>query len=317
MMRAIFLTILSVSISLGIGCAKIEPPVQKTSLTFPKSRIAVDAVGLDIGVAQLDSSQSKTFETFWGLLDQQELPLERRKVLDRNGLRVAIMSSHAPPQLNQLVDPPEIDPDLLNEFERQLFAKGLLRPQTRMLSHERISNREGQAHKVETSEVHREISWVIQADDQQTAGSGKLVRGVISVTTYPQGDGSVRLIVRPEIHHGQSRPRIGAGQGSFLVESSQFITPLDELKFELNLRSGESLVIAPTKDVSDMGKILFGTLQTAGNSVGLDSAGLDSSAPKKPVATHRMLLIRVVQTQMDDLFSDSNLNEKLTTTPMF
>ena len=311
-MRAILLAILSILISQGIGCAKIEPPVQKTSLTFPQSRIAVDAVGLDIGVAQLDSSQSETFETFWGLLDQQELPLERRKVMDKNGLRVAIMSSHVPPQLNQLIDPQEIDPDLLNKFEKQLFAKGLLRPKQRMLSHERISNREGQAHKVTASEVHQEVSWVIQTGDQQTAGSGKLVRGVISVTTYPQGDGSVRLVVRPEIHHGHSRPRIGAGQGSFLVESSQFITPLDELKFELVLRSGESLVIAPTKDVSDIGKILFGSFQTRENAPEIDLA-----VPNKPVETHRMLLIRVVQTQMDDLFSDSNLNEKLTTTPMF
>jgi len=310
-MRAIILTIISISISQGIGCAKIEPPVKKTSLTFPQSRIAVDAVGLDIGVAQLDSGQSETFETFWGLLDQQELSLERRRVMDQNGLRVAVMSSHAPPQLNQLVDPQEIDPDLLNKFERQLFAKGLMRPQQRMLSHERISNREGQTHKVTTSEVHQEASWVIQSGNKQTAGSGKLVRGVIAVTTYPQGDGSVRLIVRPEIHHGHSRPRIGAGQGSFLIESSPFIAPLDELKFELDLRSGESLVIAPTKDVSDMGKILFGSDQTE------SLTDLDSAVPSKPVATHRMLLIRVVQTQMDDLFSNSNLNEKLTTTPNF
>jgi len=311
-MRAFFLIIASISITLGIGCAKIEQPVQSTSLTFPKTRIAVDAVGLDIGVAQLDSSQSETFETFWGLLDQQELPLERRKILDQNGLRVAVMSSQAQPQLNQLIDPKEANPDQLNEFEKQLFAKGLMRPQPRLLSHERISNREGQAHKIETSEVHQEVSWIIQTGDQQTAGFGKLVRGMISVTTYPQGDGSVRLIVRPEIHHGQTRPRIGAGHGSFLVESTQFITPVDELKFELELRSGESVVIAPTNDVSDMGKILFGSHQPA-----QDVAGLDAAVPNKPVSTHRMVLIRVVQTQMDDLFSDSNLNEKLTTAPMF
>ena len=187
-----------------------------------------------------------------------------------------------------------------------------MRPQPRMLSHQRISNREGQAHKVDTSEVHSEASWIIRSGDSQTVGFGKLVQGVISITTFPQGDGSVRLVVLPEIHHGQAHPRIGAGQGSFLIESTQHITPIDELKFEVSLRCGESLVIAPTKDVSEKGKIFFGSLQPTVIASELDKGILD-----KPVPTHRMLLVRVVQTQMDDLFSDSNLNEKLTTNPRF
>ncbi len=311
-MRAIILATISVSICMWVGCAKIETPAKKTSLTFPKARIAVDAVGLDLAVAQLDSSQSKTFETFWGLLDQQELPLKQRKILDQNGLRVAVMSPHAPPELNHLINPRQVEPDLLNEFQKQLHERGLLRPQQRMLSHQRISNREGQAHKIETSEVHDEASWVIESGDAQTAGFGKQVRGMMSVTTYPQGDGSVRLVVRPEIHHGQSRPRIGVGQRSFLVESAQFVTPVDELKFELTLRSGESLVMAPTNDVTDMGRIFFGSYGTSEK-----LSDLDAEVANKPTPTHRLLMIRVVQTQMDDLFSDSNLNEKLTTSPMF
>jgi len=212
-MRAILTIICSILIALGTGCAKVEPPINKTSLSFPKTRIAVDAVGLDLGLAQLDSGQTETFETFWGLLDQQELPLDRRKILDQNGLRVAIMSPHAPPQLNILIQDQTIDPSVMNEFEQQLHAKGLMRPQPRMLSHQRLSNREGQAYKVETSEVHGEVSWIVRSGDSQTAGFGNLVQGVVSVTTYPQGDGSVRLLIRPEIHHGQSRPQNRCGTG--------------------------------------------------------------------------------------------------------
>ena len=311
-MRAVLSILCSILITLGAGCAKVESPVNRTSLTFPNARIAADAVGLDLGVSQLDSGQDETFEEFWGLLDQQELPLDLRRNLDQNGLRVAVMSANVPTVLNKLIEDQIIAPDVMNEFEKQLSAKGLMRPQPRMLSHQRISNREGQAHKVDTSEVHSEASWIIRSGDSQTVGFGKLVQGVISITTFPQGDGSVRLVVLPEIHHGQAHPRIGAGQGSFLIESTQHITPIDELKFEVSLRSGESLVIAPTKDVSEMGKIFFGSLQPTVIASELDKGILD-----KPVPTHRMLLVRVVQTQMDDLFSDSNLNEKLTTNPRF
>lgn len=287
------------------GCAKLEPPTKKSSLTFPKGRLARDAVGLEVGVAQMDTNQSETFETFWNMLDQQEFPLELRKRLDQNGIRVAVMAIHPPSLLNQLVDPQPIDPSTLNEFEKQLHAKELLRPQPRMLKHERISNREGQSHEVVISDSQGEVSWVIKSGDERSAGFGRQVRGVMSVTTYPQGDGSVRLMVRPEIHHGDSRPRIGVGQRSFLVESSQYVTPIDELKFEVILRPGESLVVAPTKDIAELGEILFGNTQS----------NRDEAESKRPLPTHRILMLRIVQTQMDDLFGKSNI-ERLTTDPI-
>ena len=92
-----------------------------------------------------------------------------------------------------------------------------------------------------------------------------------------------------------------------MMKASQAVTQVDDLKFEVTLRSGESIVIAPTKDVTDMGKLLFGNSDIAAEA---DAAVVPSSHP-----THRILLVRVVQTQMDDLFSQSNLIEKLTTTP--
>ena len=299
--------IIMVLICCVCGCAPWEKPDKKSTLTFPKTRIAVDAVGLELGVVQLDSDQSETFEQFWGLLDQQELPLELRKRLDQNGIRAAIMSSHPPALLHDLVEPKPIRMDKLTELEKQLHAKGLLREKQRMIAHERISSREGQSRPVATSGNHAEISWIIRNGDKQTVGSDKSVRGVISVTSYPQGDGSVRLVFKPEIHHGRIRHRIGAAEHAFLMKESQAVTPVDDLKFAVTLRSGESIVIAPTQDVADLGKLLFGNSDIASES---DVAVAQASRP-----THRILLVRVVQTQMDDLFSESNLVEKLTTTP--
>lgn len=266
--------------------------------------MAVDAVGLELAVAQLDASQSESFEAFWNLLDQQELPLELRKRLDQNGIRAAVMASHPPPMFQQLVDPRVLGPDEMDELEKQLHANGLLQPTPRMITHDRISNREGQAHIVQTSEFHPQASWLVRNGEMQTPGYGEHVRGVMAVSTFPQGDGSVRLIIRPEIHDGASRPRIGVGGGTFLIESGQSVTPIDDLKMDITLRAGEAIVLAPTSDVSDLGRIFFG------------GSELDNhSESKKRPHTHRILLIRVVQTQMDDLFSDTNLGEKLTNSP--
>lgn len=263
--------------------------------------MAPDAVGLELGVAQLDSSQAESFEAFWNLLDHLELPLELRKQLDQNGLSAAIMAAHPPPMLGQLVAPPVVDPEDLTELEKQLHARGLLKPKPRMIIHDRISNREGQSHPIPVSELHAEASWIVRNGDRQTVGFGKQVQGIMAVTTYPQGDGSVRLIFHPEIHHGESRPRIVGGERSFLVESGKSVIPIHDLKLEVTLRAGESIIIAPTRDLSELGKLLFGSSRPA------------PEEARKIFPTHRILMVRVVQTQMDDLFTDHHLTEKLTT----
>lgn len=286
-----------------MACVRWNPKEEKRSLSFPKGRMALDAVGLEIGVAQLDSSQTEAFESFWRQLDQLEFSLELRKLLDQNGLSVGIMSAHPPAMLHDIVAPRPIVPEELSEFDMQLHAEGMLRPKPRLTTHDRISNREGQAHPIPVSGVHAEASWIIRNGSKQTVGFGKQVRGVISVSTFPQGDGSVRLIFQPEIHHGQTRPRIVSGERSFLVESAQNVVPLHDVRFEATLRAGESIIIAPTRDMSQLGKIFFGSLEN------------ETAEPNKTTETHRMLMVRVVQTQMDDLFRDSNLTEKLTTAP--
>jgi hypothetical protein len=303
-MRPSFIIALLVTWIGVCGCARWETPEKKSGMIFPKSRIALDAVGLELGIAQLDSGQADTFEEFWRSLDQQALPLDLRKRLDRNGIRAAIMPAHAPAILHELVGPQPIVIEELTNLEKQLHEKGLFREKERMISHERISNREGEPHSILVSDFHPEISWIVRNGSSETPGFGKSVRGIISVTTFPQGDGSVRLIFGPEIHHGQSRPQIA--ERSFLKQARQAVTRIEDLKFDVTLRPGESIVIAPTQDIAEMGRLFFGSSQVNAQSPGI---------PNRPVPTHRMLLIRVVQTQMDDLFSDSNLVEKLTTTP--
>ncbi len=303
-MQARILLLLICCVCVG-GCARLEEPEKRSRNIFPQSKIAIDAVGLELGIAQLDSSQSESFERYWSLLDSQALSLELRKQLDQNGIRVAVMSSNPPSILHSLVaDQPIVEAEL-TEFEKLLHGKNLLRPTQRMIAHERISNREGQAHPITISEPHAEVSWVSRRGDQQTVGSGSSVRGVISVTTYPQGDGSVRLIFTPEIHHGKARHQIGVAERSFLLHQGQTVNKIKDLEFEVNLRAGESIVVAPTTDVADMGKLFFGSYAHVEN----------RSVEGRPVPSHRVLLIRVVQTQMDDLFSDANMVEKLTTTP--
>lgn len=307
------------------GCRHWGPDRQAAPLpNLPANRLAPDAVGLELGLAQLDQTQADLLEPFWRQLDQQELSLEIRQRLDENGLRVAVMPSRPPTEMRELVRPRAIDPAQLTDFQRQLFRRGHLKPVSRMVTHEQVSNRQGQAHPIPTSEYWPRYSWTIHDRQSQSVGSGSQVRGVVSVATFPQGDGSVRLVVTPEIHHGQARDRFGASEHGFRFESRQNVVPLEALRFEVSLRSGESLVLGPTPDLADLGELFFGTPDLAEE----DDLTLESdmaedplwatpeleSDPLQPPPLHRLLMIRVVQTQMDDLFEDSHQAEPLTST---
>ena len=287
------------------GCARWKPPERPAEFKFPQGRMAKDAVALEIGVAQLDSSQTEKFESFWRSLDEQEVDLKNRKKLDQNGIRVAIMASHAPAVFNELLEPRPIEHEALDLVEQQMAARDLLEPKPRMIVHQRINNRDGQAYPIQTSDVHQEFSWVVHNGDFQNVGAGELVRGFFELTTLPQGDGTVRLKILPQIHHGQVRPTIGVAERSFFFDNSQKIAKIADLDFTVDLRPGETLVIAPTDDQAELGQLFFGSTPATDTT--------DSAASNHKL-THRFLMIRVVQTQMDNLFGDSITSDRLTTT---
>ena len=343
--------------------------------TLSTSRMALDAVGLEIGIAQLDTSQTEAIDRFWRALDQQELSLETRQQLDSHGLKVAIMSQRPPSDFTSLVNPRDVVLEELDGFQRQLYLRGKLKATERMLVHDRISNRQGQSHLIPTSMQHPSLSWTIQnpptTDGQEpsTVKSEKNVRGVFAIRTYPQGDGSVRVVVQPQIHHGDVTQQYGATANGFKYEQQQTVFTPESLEFDVSLRSGETLVIGPTAEVTRLGHLYFGeivpdendsltaaadellaqassTTENAAEEISLPELSIDESkfdsivssldvndidesfkrslgvelqpaAQEKPEPLHRLLMIRVVQTQLDDLFNRQVVADPLSTSREF
>ena len=213
--------------------------------------MAFDAVGLEIGIAQLDTDQTGAIDRVWRALDQQELSLETRQQLDKHGLKAAVMSQRPPSDFESLVNPRQVVLEELDGFHRQLYLKGKLKASERMLVHDRISNRQGESHAIPTSQVHPSLSWIIETPathgsrETSIEQSAENVRGVIDIRTYPQGDGSVRVVVQPQIHHGDVTQQYGATASGFKFNQQQTIAAPESLEFDVSLRSGETLVIGP------------------------------------------------------------------------
>ena len=363
-----------------LGCEPFRQPRNAYQpLALPNNRLALDAVGLEIGIAQLDTGQTESLNRFWRALDQQELSLQTRQQLDKHGLRAAVMSQQPPSDFVQLVNPREVIIEELDGFQKQLYLSGKLQATERMLVHERISNRKGQPHPIPTSSAHPSLNWTIETpatlDGPATtsADSAKNVRGVFAIRTYPRGDGSVGVVVQPQIHHGDVSQRYGATASGFKFDERQNVSVLEPLEFDVSLRSGETLVIGPTAEVTQLGHLFFGEIDPSQDDSltavadqllleatldsspepdldrlptlnideskfdsivgGLDIDEIDKSLRKslrkslgvdlepaireKPKPLHRLLMIRVVQTQLDDLFDRQVEAESLSTSREF
>ncbi len=298
------------------SCARLDQPKPTNSLQFDAGQMATDSVAFEIGIAQLDNTQIESFEEFWSVLDQQKLPLPVRQRIDQNGLRVAIMASQAPAVLQQLLEPRSLDLEVLDVVEQQLAAKNRMKPKPRMILHERIVNRDGETYPIQTSEIHAEYAWIVRNGELQTVGTGQLVRGLFEIMTLPQGDGSVRLRVTPQIQHGHVQSMIGVAERDFIYDAGQTATRLTDLTFDVTLRPGETLVIAPTADRQDLGRLFFGPATPISPLEPDPEKALEVTAdqPTSTNLTHRMLLVRIVQTQLDDVFGKSLSADPLTTT---
>ena len=367
--------------------------------------MALDAVGLEIGIAQLDTSQTETISRVWRSLDQQELSLETRQQLDRHGLKAAVMSQRPPSDFTSLVNPREVVLEELDGFQKQLYLNGKLKASDRMLVHDRISKRQGQSHSIPTSQTHPTLKWTIQTPATRNSretlveASANNVRGVFRIRTYPQGDGSVRVVVQPQIHHGDVTQQYGATAHGFKFDQQQTVSAPESLEFNVSLRSGETLVIGPTAEVIGLGHLFFGEIdpsqdesltaaadellaqaslnieleskqdlvpelssselssselssselsssELSSSELSLPELSIDESkfdsvvgaldindiddslkqsiggvlqpgVREKPKPLHRLLMIRVVQTQLDDLFDRQVVGDPLSTSREF
>lgn len=111
--------------------------------------------------------------------------------------------------------------------------------------------------------------------------------------TFPQNDGRVQIVVTPEIHHGQPRQRVEAGQGMFRFETRKETKVLEQVEFIAMLEAGQTLILSGTKDVKGVGKSFF--------------ERENGGSPRR-----QLLLIRLAGSQFDDLFQpQSSAKENL------
>lgn len=259
------------------GCRQWQSAEEKLP-RMPAFRMRPNSIALEIAIANIEPYGATQLASLWDELDEQGISLERRRLLDRNGLRCGIASNQMPAVFRELID--------ANDPQRKLPP---------LFAHQQIQNGFGESHNIEVTAAVEQLSWsAIDADERIRSGNCPNALCLFDLKTFPRGNGTVDLELVPKISHGAPRAKLSSENDTFTLQPVLDEVALGELAFGCRLKPGETLIVGPTERASGLGEIFLG--RHSGDS-----------------GTVRLLLVRLARTQMDDLFAPQKLQSPLTT----
>ena len=119
-------------------------------------------------------------------------------------------------------------------------------------------------------------------------------QALFAVRSYPSGDGTVRVELVPEIKHGEVKHQWVPGNGTLRHDVGRQTSAFDPLRVSAVLSPGQTLLVTSSDEPKGIGSLLFvrGTGDTS---------------------ERLILLIRLAQTQYDDLFAPEQTAAPLAT----
>jgi hypothetical protein len=272
--------------ALAAGCASVEAQPESPS-ELPPARMSPDSVALEIVFVRLPASDEQAYEQIWSAADEQHFPVEARRSLAANGLRAGIVAQNLPDPLRELLDNAPHTQSQRSEDVATNDVEINRAPR-------RMQCRNGQRAKILVSKTHGSLPLLVQEQGYVRGHLLDQAQCLLALKPYPQGDGRVKLDITPEVEHGELRTQWVGSEGSLMQRVGRERLVFDRLRLEGKLTPGQVLVISTTREIKGLGEHFFS--ETA--------AG----------ATERtLLLVRVAQTQFDDLFAPDQVVAPLAT----
>ena len=246
-----------------------------------------DTVVLEVAFVEIPSDMLEKADhddELWKVIDEQQLPLELRRQLQDNGFRVGVAGVSLSPLLTEL----------LKRTQSGLQVDG--DPGKIRSLHKRIQSRSGRRSTIVATNQPRDLVALVHDAGHLRGKTHPQGQCNFELRTYPQGDGRVQLQLVPEIEFGSPQTRYAGDheRGAWLVDSGRQTSSFSHLRIESMLSPGQSLVVGCTPQRKGMGRCFF-VDDTSGHPV------------------EKLLLIRLAQTQFDDLFAPDAIAPPLVT----
>lgn len=248
---------------------------------LPAARMSAESVALQITFVRVPTGMTDINSTLWQYVDEQLIDQEQRIHLNNNGFRCGIVGSQLPGVLRELLDQKESRSSLEAATAREIDSLAMNR---------RINSKSGKRSEIVASAPEDEMI-VLYKDPAATKVTGRSfdqAQAILACRTFPQGDGAIQIELMPEIHHGAPKKQWIAGDGTFHLMAGRDRELFSDLVMRMALFPGQTLIVSSTPESKGLGHNFF-----------VDSSHGDPQ--------QKLLLIRLAQTQRDDLFeADGN-----------
>ncbi len=253
---------------------------------FRQSQMSPGSVALDIFSVHLSPAEIDNYQQLWDEVDEQSLPVELRRRLGRNGFRLGVLVGQIPPKLAKLL---ELRDKPQGDGSQKLTAKELSDPPRVTLRH--LQTRPGERTEITASGVYDRLPLLLNDSGDLRGLTYNQAQGVFALKVGSEPDGRVRLELTPEVQHDQTRQHIVGDAGMFRMETGRPKRSFDDLRIAPVLGVGAMVILGSQLDrVGSLGHYFF-----------QEPAGRDERLEPK------MIIIRVGQTQNDDIVSPSPL----------
>jgi hypothetical protein len=268
------------------GCARwLAKPEEPSKL--PPARMSPDSVVLELAFVRLPVGDRAAYDAIWMAADEQHFSPELRRELAANGMRVGVLGQQLPGELRAALDA------AASLHEERVEDTDTSDTQISR-SQRRLSCRTGRRAKIVVSKSQPSMAFLTHEEGQVRGRLLESAQCLLALRPYPQGDGRVRLDITPEIEHGELKTQWAGQDGTWMQRVGRDRVILDRLRSAATVMAGQVLVLSTTPDVKGLGEHFFS--ETAGGH-----------------EERTLLLIRVAQTQWDDLFAPERMSAPLAT----
>ncbi|MFO0883624.1 MAG: hypothetical protein U0894_05455 [Pirellulales bacterium] len=277
-----------IALAMLSGCARWRSEDETTKSSQPQSLgapiLAADTVIVEVAFARLPQSDQASYDAIWTAADEQHFSTEIRKEWNANGMRCGVFGNQLPGPVREALSQKSIALDNQSEDDSQLEVDRSAR---------RLQCRAGRRSKIIVSKKES-MAYLMRTGGQV---SGQLLNEatcMFGMKAFPKGDGRVRLDLHPEIEHGDLKQKWVGQEGALMQQVSRDRIVIEPLRLEAVLAPGQTLALSATHDLKGLGEHFF-----------------NETAAGTPMRT--WLLVRLVQTQHDDLFAPDKIATPLTT----
>jgi hypothetical protein len=274
-------------VCLCVGCAtwETEEPAAKP-FGAVRRRLSPESVVLESQAIAIPMSDEQWLERLWMELDEQHFSSDLRRRLAANGLRVGIVSLQLPDMLREAIDEQKASAEQVG-LNEDAGASG-----QSMYGYRSWQAIARHRNELVTSPT-RDTMVILLSDEERVVGQTfNQAQCKLSLRVFPLGDGGARMELVPEVHHGPPTQRIVGDSGVFRFDSGPQRNIFETLTIDASLSLGQTLAITCTNPPKGLGQQFF----------------CETGSPN---GQKRLLLIRLAQSQYDNLFLDDESDAPL------